>query len=76
MQKYHIIYWSPFQEAYILLISLLYLSWMSFLFNLNAAVTRPMSGDQTSVTSFTAAGISNFSNLSKKKSLLNKITAI
>lgn len=55
--------WALFQEAYILLISCWYRSWISFLFNLKAAVTNPISGDQTSLHSFTAAGISNFSNL-------------
>ncbi|CAB3237679.1 unnamed protein product [Arctia plantaginis] len=48
-------------DAYIRLMSSLYRSWMSFRFILKAAVTSPMSGDHTSVTSFTASGTSNFS---------------
>ena len=38
----------------------LYRSWMTLRFNLKAAVTRPVSGDQISETSVTAWGISNF----------------
>lgn len=60
---------SQFQdhEAYMRFISCWYRSCMSFLFNLNAAVTSPMSGDHTSAQSFTAAGISNFNSLPEQK---------
>lgn len=43
------------------LMSSLYRSWMSFRLILKAAVTSPMSGDHTSLHSFTAWGTSNFS---------------
>lgn len=40
---------------------------MSFRFNLNAAVTNPMSGDHTSLQSVTAAGNSYLINLPENK---------
>ena len=48
------------QIVYIRSMEDLYRSWMTLRFNLKAAVTRPVSGDQISETSVTAWGISNF----------------
>lgn len=44
---------------------------MSFRFNLNAAVTSPISGDHTSLHNVTAAGNSYLINLPGKKKIKN-----
>jgi len=51
---------APVQE-YMRSIRCWYRSWIVLRFSLNAAVTRPKSGVQTSDTNLTACGISNFS---------------
>jgi hypothetical protein len=54
-------------DAYIRVISFLYLSWMSLRLSLNAAVTRPISGDQTSLHRVIAVGTSYLLNLPVRK---------